>query len=137
MSNTYTNLPTNASEAVSLLRAHADHVERLEKEQDVLALNIFRAEQNRIGHYGTIPGARCAGGFSMTLGEAEARHQQVGEDLDECVDYTIALMNACTRILAEANKHEAATFWRMTSRPGISGPDRLRHLAELIDFRLL
>ena len=131
MSNTYTNLPTNASEAVSLLRAHADHVERLEKEQDVLALTIFRAEQNRIGHYGTVPGMK------MTLGEAEARHEEIGEDLDECVDYTIALMNACTRILAEANKHEAGTFWKMTSRPGISGPDRLRLLAELIDFRLL
>lgn len=131
MSNTYTNLPTNASEAVSLLRAHADHVERLEKEQDVLALTIFRAEQNRIGHYGTVPGTK------MTLGEATTRHEKIGEDLDECVDYTIALMNACTRILAEANKHEAGTFWKMTSRPGISGPDRLRLLAELIDFRLL
>ena len=131
------NIPTNAHESVDLSRAHADHVERLEKEQGVLALTIFRAEQNRIGHYGTIPGARCVSGFSMTLGEAEARHEKVGEDLDECVDYTIALINAGTRILAEANKHEAAVYHKMLGRPGISGPDRLRLLADLIEFRCL
>ena len=126
-----TNIPDNASAAVSLLRAHADHVERLEKEQDVLALTFFRAEQNRIGDHGTVPGTK------MTLATVRERHERVGEDLDECVDRTIALMNASVRILAEANKHEAGTFWKMTSRPGISGPDRLRLLADLIEFRLL
>lgn len=125
------NIPTNASASVSLSRAHADHVERLEKEQSVLALTIFRAEQNRIGHHGTVPGTK------MTLGEATARHEEIGEDLDECVDYTIALINAGTRILAEANKHEAAAYHKMLGRPGIDGPDRLRLLADLIEFRCL
>jgi hypothetical protein len=125
------NIPTNASASVSLSRAHANHVERLEKEQSVLALAIFRAEQNRIGHHGTVPG------FKITLGEATSRHEQIGEDLDECVDYTIALINAGTRILAEANKHEATVFHKMLGRPGIDGPDRLRLLADLIEFRCL
>jgi hypothetical protein len=125
------NIPTTASAAVSLSRAHADHVERLEKEQSTLALAIFRAEQNRIGHHGTVPG------FKITLGEASSRHEQIAEDLDECVDYTIALINAGTRILAEANKHEANAYHKMLGRPGIDGPDRLRLLADLIDFRCL
>jgi hypothetical protein len=116
---------------ISALRAHADYVERREKELHVLALTIFRAEQNRIGHHGTVPG------WKITLGEATSRHEQIGEDLDECVDYTIALINAGTGILAQANKHEANAYHKMLGRPGIDGPDRLRLLADLIEFRCL
>ena len=115
---------------ISALRAHADYVERTEKEMHVIALTIFRAEQNRIGHHGTIPGTK------MTLGDATDRHEEITADLDGCLDTTIALINGGTRLLAGANKHEATAFHKMLGRQGISGPDRLRLLADLIEFRL-
>jgi hypothetical protein len=115
---------------ISALRAHADYVERREKELHVLALTIFRAEQNRIGYHGTVPGTK------MTLGDATDRHEEITEDLDGCLDTTIALINGGTSLLAGANKHEAGAFHKMLGRQGISGPDRLRLLADLIEFRL-
>ena len=120
---------TTASKAVKALRAHADRMENIRKQMDEVNTAIFHAEVNGWGDFALIS-------TGITLGASRDLLAQLDKAFNDAID-TLLTLQKCDRYLRDINAPEANAYWKMLGRPGISGHDRLRILADAIEFRCL
>ena len=130
MTTTASHLDTStAAKAVNALRTHATYMESLRTKMDELNTSIFHAETNGWGDFAIIaPG--------MSLGYARDLLAVIDRNFNEAID-TLLSLQKCDRYLRDINAPEAKAYWKMLGRPGISGHDRLRLLADSIELRCL
>lgn len=120
---------TTASKAVYALRTHACYMESIRKQMDELNTAIYHAEVNGWGDFAVI-----SPGYS--LGYARDLLAVLDRNFNEAID-TLLTLQKCDRYLRDVNAPEAKAYWKMLGRPGISGHDRLRLLADAIEYRCL
>ena len=117
------------AKAVKALRTHADYMEKLHREMDEINLGILHAEINGRGDFAIIsPG--------MSLGYARDYLPKLDQEFNDAI-YVLLGLQKCVRILHDASSQDADAYNKMLGRPGISGHERLRLLAGLIEFRCL